>query len=387
MKLKPLLILCPLFISQAYAGGILLPEIATFDSVSSAGVANAVNRTDASSVITSPAGLSKIKDHSFSIGIQNVEAYSAHSGEINGHQLNSSGENGALAPSLAYAKRVNDEWVIAASLHAEGGLGMEYDNGQMGLNAYDSMSMELANVHFGSSYNVNERFSLGGAILVQHLMISINAFSNISNQSQYIELEGNSTKASFLLSAMYDLTDSTYFGINYKHKVDHSSKMDLKSSVANINDLASISTTWPSIFDLGISHDVNENINIKLRLGYEAWHQYGKTDGRPVEDIYSIGTSASYKLGTWTYQAGIKFDSEMVKNNEMLPDLALGKQVAIGLGAEKILSNSHRIGMAYEYRDLGTPTVNYDLTGDGINNYHGKITDNRIHFISLSYAY
>lgn len=52
----------------SYAGGILLHEVATFDSVSSAGVGNSSNRIDASATMTSPAGLTSIEDSSFSLG-------------------------------------------------------------------------------------------------------------------------------------------------------------------------------------------------------------------------------------------------------------------------------------------------------------------------------
>ncbi|GAM58659.1 hypothetical protein JCM19231_1562 [Vibrio ishigakensis] len=64
------------FSANVFAGGILLHEIATFDSVSSAGVSNPTNRTDASAAITSPAGLTAIGDCSFSVGLQYLDAYS-----------------------------------------------------------------------------------------------------------------------------------------------------------------------------------------------------------------------------------------------------------------------------------------------------------------------
>ncbi|GAL34662.1 hypothetical protein JCM19240_4212 [Vibrio maritimus] len=64
----------------SYAGGILLHEVATFDSVSSAGVGNSSNRIDASATMTSPAGLTSIEDSSFSLGGQYLDAYSDHNG-------------------------------------------------------------------------------------------------------------------------------------------------------------------------------------------------------------------------------------------------------------------------------------------------------------------
>ncbi|MEG3219652.1 outer membrane protein transport protein [Vibrio gigantis] len=375
--------LVPLLCAPAFAGGIILPEVATFDSVSSAGVANTVNRNDASAAITNPAGLSAIEDYSYSLGLQYVDAYSAHEGQFGiGPVFNAHGENKAVAPSLAYAQRINDQWVVGASLHAEGGLGMDYTNGLIGGNLVDSMSIELANLHLAASYQISPQLTLGGAIVVQHLIMSAGAFDSILDGVQVngISDEDSSTKASFILSAMYDINASTYLGFNYKHKVDH----DI--TLTALNRSADLMVTWPSSVEVGIHHQINDLFAAKALVGYEAWSQYGDASGHKAEDVYSIGAALEYTEGSWTYQSGLRYDSEMVKTSNMTPDLALGSQWAYGLGAEYTRSNGHRVGLAYEYRALGTPDVEYHYPIVGAT-YQGQVTDNRLQFISFSYAY
>ena len=364
-----------LFSASATAGGILLHEVATFDSVSSAGVANPTNRNDASAAITSPAGLTSVEESSFSIGLQYLDAYSEHNGQgAVGGDLHASGENKSVVPSLAYATRLNDKWVLGASLHADGGLGMDYTNGLSGFNLYDAMAQEAVNIHFAAGYQVNNRLSLGGAVVVQHLMTSVDA----SIGDIKIEGETSSTAASFILSGMYDLTGNTYLAANYKHRVDHTDEnIELKSgdrAITLANDVI-----WPSRLDLGIHHQINDKLAIKAMTGVEFWSDFDPEGD--LKDVYSIGTAVSYSQNSWEYQTGVRYDSTLQKSNDVNPELAVGKNWALGLGAEKTRSNGHRIGLAYEYRDLGEHDVSYS------NGFTGKVDDQRMHILSLSYAY
>ncbi|MBY5945063.1 OmpP1/FadL family transporter [Photobacterium rosenbergii] len=369
------LILTSVFSSSVMAGGILLHEVATFDSVSSAGVANATNRNDASAAITSPAGLTAIKDSSFSVGLQYIDAYSEHNGTgFMGGDLHASGENKALAPSLAYAKRVNDSWVVGASLHADGGLGMDYTNGLSGLNLFDAMSQEAVNVHLAAGYQVNTRLSLGGALVVQHLMTSLDA----SIGDITIEGEANSTAASFILSGMFNISDNTYIAANYKHRVDHrGDKIDV--TAGNMKTTVANDVIWPARLDLGLHHQINDKLAVKAMTGVEFWSDFDRDDD--LKDVYSVGAAMSYSLNNWQYQAGVRYDSTLQKSSAVAPELAVGKNWAVGLGAEKTRANGHRVGLAYEYRDLGEHDVSYD------NGFTGRVDDQRLHILSLSYAY
>lgn len=75
----------------------------------------------------------------------------------------------------------------------------------------------------------------------------------------------------------------------------------------------------------------------------------------------------------------------MFDTDNMVPELAIAENWSFGLGAEKARSNGHRIGLAYEYRNLGTHDVTYSI-GD-IPYFDGRMDEQRIHVLSLSYAY
>lgn len=370
-----------LFATGAHAGGITLPEIATFDSVSSVGVANATNRTDASAMATSPAGLSAVQDYSFSIGASYLDAASAHRGHLynpstGDYDIHTTtrGKKRTVLPSAAYAQRINDQVVLGASLHGEGGLGMEYSNGTMGGGLYKEQSVEIMNLHLGGAYQVADNFSIGGALIVQNLSAELNVPSLFDN-------DDDSTQTSFMLSAMYDFSPSTYIAINYKHSANH--KLSLDSALGPIEK----NFKWPSILTIGLSHQFDENWGMKLQTGFEEWKEYGKADGRDMKNVYHFGAAVNYMEGNFKYQAGARWDSKAMNDYDAQPDLPLVEQYAMGAGVEYTRANGHRVGLAYEYRNLGTPTVSYNLGTSESIYYKGEMTSHRLHFLTLSYAY
>lgn len=369
---KTALIMSTFFTGSVVAGAIALPEVATFDSVSSAGIANSTNRTDASAMITSPAGLSAIEDLSLSIGIQYLDAASAHDGDLYGEHTTTRGKKRTVLPSAAIAQRLTDKIVLGASLHGEGGLGMKYNNGLMGGGIYREQSVEIVNLHLGAAYQLNEKLSLGGALIVQNLSAELD-IPLIMNS------DDDSTRASFMLSAMYDFSPSTYLAINYKHATEHKLKLNIDDYRFNKE------FKWPSILTVGLSHQIDEQWGVKLQTGFEEWKAYGKADDRTMKNTYHLGGAVNYTQGSWKYQAGARYDSKAMNDYDAKPDLPLVDQWAIGAGLEYTLTNKHRIGLAYEYRDLGTPDVTYSFTGG--NDYVGKMTTHRLHFLSLSYAF
>lgn len=376
--------------ANTFAGGIILHEVATFDNVSSAGVGNTTNRKDASAAITNPAGLTSIEDSSWSFGLQVVDAKTIHRGQANLiGELNTKGTATALAPSLAYAKRVHDDLVLGVSLHADGGLGMEYQNGPSGYGFIDSQSQEFVNINLAAGYALNDQWSIGGAFVIQHMMTTIDIDRSLIGGAELkAEGEDGNTEVSFMLSTMYDINERTFISANYKHRVDHSNTfLDLDASIGNSSARLreDISVYWPSQLSFGIQHKIDDAMTLKGMLGAEFWSDF--SESYKMEDVYTIGTALAYQANAWTYQAGVRFDSKMMKAENMQPELAVGQNWSLGLGAEMTRSNGHRIGLAYQYRDMGTADVAYDNGVPVLPNFSGSIKENRLHILSLSYAY
>ena len=385
MKLKfPLLLAGFVLTSQSYAGGIRLHEVATFDSVSSAGAANATQSRDASAAITNPAGLSQIEDSSYSVGLMSISGGWRFEGErvdiTEPVPVKSKGSADSLTPSLAYARRVNDRWVLGASVHGEGGLGLTYKNGMAGLGLVDDVSSEVAQFNFAAAYQANDQLSLGAALVVQHLMVDGALLGDLGHK---VELEGNDTNVGVKLSVNYQLSDNTLLAANYQPETRH--KASVKLSGNNLRQKTDMKVNWPATLDLGFSHRLNDVVSINGQLSYEQWSQYGDASDRDYDDVFGVALSANWQRGLYRYQAGARYDTQMMSAKHMTPDLAVGDVWAIGLGVERTLNSGHRVGLAYEYRNFVTSEMSFDVVGN--DTVRGEYDYNRLHMISLSLAY
>lgn len=385
MKLKyPVLIACSLLASQSYAGGIRLHEMATFDSVSSAGAANATQNRDASAVISNPAGLSQIEDFSYSAGLMGITGGWEFNGERTGIDspvsVNSKASADSLAPSFAYALRMSDRWVLGAAVYGEGGLGLDYSNGMSGLGLSDDVTSQIVQINFAGAYQVNDKLSLGAALILQSSMIDGAVLGRTGNS---LKLEGYDTNLGAKLSVNYQLSDNTVLAANYQPQTRHDPSTELANG--NINQDLNMKVTWPSTLDLGFSHRLNSSVSISGQLSYEQWSQYGDASGKDYDDVFGIALSADWCRGRYRYQAGIRYDTQMMAAQEMTPDLAIGNEWAIGFGAERILNSGHRVGLAYEYRQFDTEPMSFGMVDNNV--VYGEYEYNRLHFISLSLAY
>ncbi|MGL6315503.1 OmpP1/FadL family transporter [Vibrio sp. WXL103] len=388
MKKDFLLVTAALLSGTATAGGLLHHEVATFDSVSSAGVGNASNRHDASAIITSPAGLTGIEDSSWSFGVQWMDVGNRQQGTLNNEDFVLKGSNSTVLPSIAYAKRISDDMVIGLSFHAEGGLDLDYTSQTSGARFISNQSQNAVNVHLGAGYELNQALSVGGALIVQHVMTSLKVDTDVSSYS-VIKAEGHegNTAASFMLSAFYDLAPNTYISANYKHQVSHSNNsITIKGSVDGEPDQLppqDISITWPSQLNFGVAQQLSENLTLKGLLGAEFWSNY--SDRYNTKDVYTLGASLGYQLNRWNFQVGARYDTKLLDEKDMHPELVIGENWSLGAGAERVRRNGHRIGLAYQYRDFGTHDVSYTL--DDTYAFTGKVKNNNLHVVSLSYTY
>ncbi|GAA4893752.1 OmpP1/FadL family transporter [Ferrimonas pelagia] len=384
MKIKsPLLVISLLAATQVHAGGIRLHELASFDSLSSAGAANATQRRDASAVISNPAGLTHIEDSSLHLGLMSINGSNEFFGTLDGilgseTEMHRKASSSSLAPNIAYAKRVSDNWVLAGSLHAVGGLGEEYANGLAGQGFVDDLAQEAVNLQLGVAYSVNERLSLGAAAIVQYMRLEGSLLDNKTDGVMAIDVEGDDINLGAMLSANYLLGDRTLLAANYQSQIKHD--LDVQMSVANQSMDLRMPASWPAMVDLGLDHQLNEQISLKTTLSYEMWSQWDDT----YNDSVGIAVAGDYQVGQYRFQAGFRYDSAMMDVAAMTPALTVGTQWTIGSGVEYTRGNGHRVGLSYEYREINSEDVEYAAIGGTIR---GAFDYSHLHLVALSYAF
>ncbi|GLS91171.1 long-chain fatty acid transporter [Psychromonas marina] len=347
--------------SASYAGGLSLSQIGTTQSTATAGVSNVTNNRDASAVVANAAGLSGIEDSSFMFGLQYLDINSDFEGDNRG-ATNSS--EGLVIPHISYAKRFNEQWVGGVALHSPGGLGLEYDNGIAGLGRIESSTITTLNISASASYQVNDRFALGGSVIAQ--------YGGLQTQlARGQEVDIDDWSPSFSLSSLYQINESTHIGAVYNYGVQY----DLDTSVGNKE--LSREINWPQSVELGVQHQISNNLNVMVNANWQQWSQFAKG----YDDTYGAGIAFSYQLNSWRLHSGFSADSSPLSAENRGHALPLDAQWRLGLGAEKKLENEMTLGLAYQYQSLGDG----EITDMGLLN--GKYNNNRIHFITASLSF
>ncbi|USD62823.1 outer membrane protein transport protein [Vibrio sp. SCSIO 43140] len=351
---------------NAHAAGLATSQIATVESVGSAGVAGVTNHRDASATITNPAALSGIDTSSAVVGIQYVNVQSEFARQYS--ELSTESRGALWVPNLSYARRLNEDSVVGLSLHSPGGLGVDYSNGVSAnpLNLLESNQISVVNLTAAASHQMTERLALGASVIAQ--------YASLEMVTKGGNIKGDSISPTFGLSAFYQATDTINLGVNYVHNTQHSVS-------PNQNLIGDAAINWPASLDLGISKALSENVTLQANVGWQSWSNYD--DG--YQDTFSTGVAIRYTRESWLYYSGVSYDSSPVEAHQRDTLLPLDEQWRIGLGAEKQLSSGSKVGVAYQYQHLGQG----EITSSDYQVFrpNGQYDSNRVHFVTLSYRY
>ena len=141
--------------------------------------------------------------------------------------------------------------------------------------------------------------------------------------------------------------------------------------------------------------DLNEEISLFMRLGWEDWSQLDeiplsvKAGGISIEqnwdDVYSISVGLRWRMDDkWTYYSGFAYDTDPVDEEDRIAILPLDRQWRIAGGLNYKLNERRSLGGSLTYIDLGSGRTRNDGLG-GL--YSGKYTTNRLIILGLNYGW
>jgi long-chain fatty acid transport protein len=144
-------------------------------------------------------------------------------------------------------------------------------------------------------------------------------------------------------------------------------------------------------------HDLTERLAVMGNLGWQQWSEFGMvgvsvsseettslTFDRSYKDTWHAALGIQYRVSDpWRLSAGVAYDSEMVGEADLTPDLPMGEQWRFGLGAQYAWSERLTLGCAYEL--LWTGDLDMDLErGPLAGRVSGTYEDVAMHFVNLN---
>jgi long-chain fatty acid transport protein len=394
--------------SIAWAGGVFLSELGTPDSLGTAGVGNVTNDRNASAIAMNPAGLSAIEDKEWLVGAQ-VGYLDA---EFKADQPASDKQDGGGwlgMPAIFYAHRVTPDIVLAASLNAEAGAGMDFGSSWEGRYFLNEIEMSFLRITGGVSYQVNEDLSLGFGVIGEYGLLEVTkSLRRVAPGDGELKMdELDDIAPGFSLGLMYQIADPIRLGLSYSSKIEHDLDGDLDINgigaslplppvpVLGGSSGLELSMDTPATYSAGLNFDVSDELELMLHLSYQKWKDFGKLEAKfdgglraagdlKLNNTYDYGIAASYQFPEWKGYVGFNYATQVVDNADRLIILPGDSVYKLGVGAEIPFGNRKVLGLGYTISDLGTGKLNQQAPLPPNETLSGHFDSYYLHIFAIS---
>lgn len=377
----------------AKAGGLYISEFAT-PSMGTAAAGAQAWAADASTALHNPAGMARLESSALMAGAGFGLTEVKFDPDRSTIQGNDGGDAGTLAPlaTLSGVLKLDEKWALGLSAGGITGAALQYDDDWVGRFQVTDVSLLVAGITPSVAYAVTDRLSLGvGATLWYARLNETIRPSAVGGNARVKVEDADDTDTTFNLSALYELTDATRFGIIYNSeaKLNLSGDVDVRPIGQQFN--AGLDFTFPQFVKAGVYHDLNDSVAL---LGSVRWEDWSAFKDIPVSadqgnaaipanwrDTYGFSLGVHYKpVPDLLLQAGFGYDTSPVSDKNRRADIPVDRQYRYSVGAQYALSESLTLGGSLVYADLGDADIDADLFG-------GSYKENRALFFALNMGY
>lgn len=380
--------------APALAGGLMMYEVGTED-VGLAAAGYAARASDATTVFTNPAGMTRLEGQQFQLGTQMLYSnlkFSRDSGtssalgsDNGGH---AAGFNGFFpGGGLFYSYSVSRDLKIGVAATGNFGALVKYDDDWVG-RYYGRQAMLVgASILPSVAYRVNDQLSLGASLNAMYgKMKTVTAINNIAPGASDGKLELKDSEWGFggNVGLLYQATPGTRLGLTYSSRVklDFSAPAKFSNVAPGLNALLGARGLLDAKTDLGITvpqqvmgsvvHAIDDKWTVLGNVGWQNWKKFGQVEASidssnptsvttdiPFKNTWHGAIGAQYQLSApWRLNFGVAYDSNFQPDkNNVSPLLPAGSAWRFGAGAQNQVDKSFGWGVAFEYLYGGTLEV------------------------------
>ena len=391
---KLTLIYLSLFCSPfAQASALYFYEIGTEDTAL-AGAGQAARAQDASTIVTNPAGMTRLPDHMFTGGLQAMDGDVSYTLEDETGRK-SPGDIMRFFPNASafYAQKVNDDLYAGIGLYGNYGLGIDFGNWS-GDRLIKKSTMVAMTLSPSLAYKLSDRVSVGGSVNVNYGFLSLTRNVDGNDEKE----KDHDWAMSYRLGLLMELTDQTRAGISWTSKTEYDFDIDGKARFPNLPNVEydlpiSAQVRAPQQIMLSLVHDINKQWSVMGDLGWQDWSQFGAPQitvvGQEVDKSSRLKDSWHTALGVqfrpteqWRLNAGVAFDSTVYNSqSDVALTLPTGDEWRFATGAQYQITPQSNIGAAVSYLHMQSSHVQSPSI------YQGSYDNPYLWFASVNYSY
>jgi long-chain fatty acid transport protein len=381
-----------IFSGPAAAGGLWLYEVGTAD-VGLASAGYGARAQDAATVLTNPAGMTRLEGSLFTLGAQVLYAdlvFLPSSETSPGLGTNDGGNPIGWFPGggAFYSYSVSPELKVGAAVTGNFGLALEYDSEWVGRYYVQEGTLIGISILPSIAYRVNEQLSFGASLNAMYgklkQRVAINIPGALDAPDAQLGLDSDTWGWGFNLGAMWELNPASRLGLTYNSLVE----LDLKSPAAFtglpadlearlrflglLDGTVGIEVTVPQQVMLSGFHQVSKRYALLWSIGWQQWSEFGRPDvalfqeagdtlltaDLDYKDTWHYALGGQYRMSDpWLLNLGVAYDTGFQTEGEISPMLPMNSQWRFGVGVQNDVSETFGWGLAAEYMYAGTLDV------------------------------
>jgi len=375
--------------SYAHASALYFYETGTEDTAM-AGAGQAARAQDASTIMTNPAGMTRLPDHMVTGGLQVMDGSIDY--QLDNDAQRSPGDVMKTVPNASafYSQKVNDNLYAGIGLYGNYGLGIDYGS-WAGDGVIKKSTMAAMTLSPSLAYRLNDRLSIGASMNLNYGFFSLTRNANDEDHTQ----RDSDWAMSYRLGLLMQLTDRTRAGITWNSQTDYDFDIDGKARLPHGSYRLPISAQVraPQQIMLSVVHDVNARWSVMGDLGWQDWSQFGapqiEVEGHRLDnasrmkDTWHGAVGVQYRpTQKWRLNAGVAFDSTPYRDqHDVAMTLPIGDEWRFGTGAQYQITPASNIGVAVEYLHMQSSYVNAPAV------FAGHYDSPHLWFASVNYSY
>ncbi|HRY24518.1 MAG: outer membrane protein transport protein [Geminicoccaceae bacterium] len=377
----------------AEAGGLYISEFAT-PSMGTASAGAQAWADNASTALHNPAGMTRLEGSALMVGAGFGLTEVKFDPDRSAIQGNDGGDAGTLAPlaTLAGVLELDERWAVGLSAGGITGAALEYDDDWVGRFQVTDVSLVVAGITPSVAYAVTDRLSLGvGATLWYANLNETIRPSAVGGNARVRVEDADDTDVTFNLSALFELTDDTRFGVIYNSEAKLNLSGDVDVRPLGQQASAGLDFTFPQYVKASVYHDLSDSVALLGSVRWEDWSAFGDipvsadrgSTAIPANwrDTYGFSLGVHYRpVDDLLLQAGFGYDTSPVSDRNRRADLPVDRQYRYSVGAQYAVSERVTVGGSLVYADLGDADIDADLFG-------GSYKENRALFFALNLGY
>lgn len=380
-----------LCVTQTFASGLYLYEVGTED-VGLAGAGQAARAQDAGTIVSNPAGLTRLQGDNLTLGGQALygDAHYNLEGEGKGPG-NVIGWFPGASSFLSHS--VNDDIKVGLGMYGNYGLGLHF-NDWVGSQLINDTTLIALTFQPVIAWKIGDKWSIGGGPGINYGLFSLKR--NTAEGEE--KTDDHDWALNGKLGLLFELSEATRFGLTYtsKTKYDFDVKTDITlnrlpgSPTYSLPLSAAVQTPQQLMFSA--FHNLNSQWALLADLGWQDWSAYSGSEtsvaGQSLQSQDRLKDTWHTALGVqfqatpeWRLNSGIAYDSSFYKNqNDTSITMPSGDAWRWGVGAQYQLTKQSSVGGAFEYMKMESSTVSDSALG-------GTYDNPNLYFITANYSY